>query len=810
MHILWLAILAVALGQPTTQCSNVTLLEVYLRINIVLVFASLFLECIIGKVSLQGTVCNSAPRKSLRIWIPLYVLLATIDLFTQALGLYVLFGAPNRIDCPKSTILVLAHISVFIGVVSQLIWFIALAQIFILSSPVNFSTLQAKDSWDKWLRILCFGHSSSSLNRTRSAGNHHTNDNLLRDVARVFGDIFQDAETVVSDIFIGLIYVRHLQRKDREGQTSFSPTHPQNQTPATDTKRISASSPGNPTTTTHQPSGFSMDLSYSQTFNNIPMSNLGSKSQSAAARSTTTTTPNISDSSASSETAAAQIDRELLNTRVVLDQEMQDIIHFSQYSEAIYGLPLHMITNWSNFTRALQILCVPEWCLPHHHRADYHGQPQNVIENVRNHLGKPGWPFCCVEERAPRHRHSDLLAISLENGFFRSPYMVCLDHDKKMVVVAVRGTMSTADVLVDLICDLEPLNIPQQASDGTWLPPIHSKTHAGISQTAKHITQEVTGLLESLVLDPQSEYKEYGILLCGHSLGAGVAALLAHHLRINQNLHHKVKCYCYSPPGCITTPRANAAHFRHFVTSVVLGDEVVPRLNRRSVERLKRLVKKGVASCRVRKVDVVGGFIGAECFGVQNGNIGDFDDMFRSGSEESDGMEEGTDEIEVNEGAHTVVDVADRISGERQSVERAGIEDGMLADRESFDDGTAEEDEELQIPGRVIHFRKQKIAGDASLQQQDDAADEGDCELDNGSNADLVPRDGGNHTQMKKVYRAVWSEPNHFHDIVISSTMVSEHMPHILGSVLRRSELNSQGRNSDSFVADVDFREWRT
>ncbi|KAJ3031766.1 UNVERIFIED_CONTAM: hypothetical protein HDU68_000053 [Siphonaria sp. JEL0065] len=533
---------------------------------------------------------------------------------------------------------------------------------------------------------------------------------------------------------------------------------------------------------------------------------------------------------------------------------MRDIIYYCEYSESIYGLPLHMITNWTNFKRALQVLCIPEWCLPN---SEYHGRPQNVVENVRHHLGKPGWPFCCVQERAPKHRHADLLAISLENGFFRSPYMVCLDHGRKVVVVAVRGTMSTADgelrkkgfwdfilcvclcdetdsfliVLVDLNCDLEPLNIPQQAQDGTWLPPIKSKTHSGISQTAKHIKQEVTGLLESLVLDSESEYKDYGVVLCGHSLGAvsidicflfyimsiltsipkkGVAALLAHHLRTSTLLAPKIKCYCYSPPGCITTPRANTAHFSKFVTSVVLGDEVVPRLNRRRVERLKKLVKKGVASCNVRKVDVVGGFIGAECFGVNNRSVVDFDDMFGGGGATSvEGGAEGLD--------HVAIDIVD--GSLRESLERAGIEDGMLVERESFDDGTGEEDEELQIPGRVVHFRKEKVpvAESQSRQQGEDEEvdEENDEEMERGSNSDLVHptygSGGGSPSsdQLKKVYRAVWSEPNYFHDIVISSTMVSEHMPHVMGNVLRRCALNSEG-GSSQFVADVDFREWRT
>ncbi len=93
----------------------------------------------------------------------------------------------------------------------------------------------------------------------------------------------------------------------------------------------------------------------------------------------------------------------------------------------------------SNFTRGLQyFFCtnIPFFKPP---------PPSSIIESVQTHLGRPGWPFCCISERLPRNRHQDLVAMSIDNGVFRSPYMVALDHDVKSIVVAIRGTLSTAD-----------------------------------------------------------------------------------------------------------------------------------------------------------------------------------------------------------------------------------------------------------------------------------------------------------------------------------------------------------------------------
>jgi hypothetical protein len=75
----------------------------------------------------------------------------------------------------------------------------------------------------------------------------------------------------------------------------------------------------------------------------------------------------------------------------------------------------------------------------------------------------------------------------------------------------------------------------------------------------------------------------YQLILTGHSLGAGTATLLALLLRPQfPNLH----CYAYSPPGGLLSLDA-AQQTRDYVTSVVLGDDIVPRLGIRTMEQLR-------------------------------------------------------------------------------------------------------------------------------------------------------------------------------------------------------------------------------
>ena len=91
----------------------------------------------------------------------------------------------------------------------------------------------------------------------------------------------------------------------------------------------------------------------------------------------------------------------------------------------------------------------------------------------------------------------------------------------------------------------------------------------------------------------------YKLVITGHSLGAGVASILALFL---QPVYGNLVCYAYSPPGC-TFRSVNlacgvsllqmsvvishyflhllslpvVAHSQKFITSVVLGNDMVPR-----------------------------------------------------------------------------------------------------------------------------------------------------------------------------------------------------------------------------------------
>ncbi len=77
--------------------------------------------------------------------------------------------------------------------------------------------------------------------------------------------------------------------------------------------------------------------------------------------------------------------------------------------------------------------------------------------------------------------------------------------------------------------------------------------------------------------------RNWSIVLTGHSLGAGAAALVALYIR---SFYPNSRCWAFEPPGgLVDGTLAEAA--ADCVTSVVLGKDWVPRLSLASFERLR-------------------------------------------------------------------------------------------------------------------------------------------------------------------------------------------------------------------------------
>lgn len=109
------------------------------------------------------------------------------------------------------------------------------------------------------------------------------------------------------------------------------------------------------------------------------------------------------------------------------------------------------------------------------------------------------------------------------------------------------------------------------------------------------------GHLWELTLAPDAPYRDWKLVVTGHSLGAGCAFLVCLYLR--RGIAPDARCWAFSPPGGLASTglgdRAVA-----WCTSVVCGKEWIPRLTARSFDALHDDMVLAGLRCRLPKLAV--------------------------------------------------------------------------------------------------------------------------------------------------------------------------------------------------------------
>jgi len=91
--------------------------------------------------------------------------------------------------------------------------------------------------------------------------------------------------------------------------------------------------------------------------------------------------------------------------------------------------------------------------------------------------------------------------------------------------------------------------------------------------------------------------REWKLVVTGHSLGAGAAALVALYAH---NFFPRVKAWCYEPPGGLMTRTVSRA-LQPLCTSTALGKDIIPRLSVASFERMRDDMMMASVRCKVSK-----------------------------------------------------------------------------------------------------------------------------------------------------------------------------------------------------------------
>ncbi|KAF4589114.1 lipase [Ophiocordyceps camponoti-floridani] len=164
-------------------------------------------------------------------------------------------------------------------------------------------------------------------------------------------------------------------------------------------------------------------------------------------------------------------------------------------------------------------------------------------------------------------------------------HYLSLDHIAKAVVLACRGTLGFEDVMADLACDYDDLK---------WRGRRY-KVHKGIHASARRLLYGRDGRVLITIREALLAFPDYGLVLCGHSLGGAVTSLLGVMLAqpnpngpgfviaaspfegLRPTVGRRIHVYAYGPPGVMSAPLRHLT--RGLVTTVVHGHDLVPHLS---------------------------------------------------------------------------------------------------------------------------------------------------------------------------------------------------------------------------------------
>ncbi|KAG0260472.1 hypothetical protein DFQ27_003500 [Actinomortierella ambigua] len=224
-------------------------------------------------------------------------------------------------------------------------------------------------------------------------------------------------------------------------------------------------------------------------------------------------------------------------------------------------------------------------------------------------------------------------AMGEQEKYYAPRYYILDDAESKQIVLVLRGTKSLHDVMVDLTCDAADLVLDHEtpvasaASRRRHHDHNHNhhqhhhhrhpyKVHGGFLKAARTMASVDTLGIQERIHWALRDRPDYSLLVIGHSLGAGIASVLAllwadpttgltpplplsrtTRTKTRSSVHtttvaemmalppgRRVRCYAYGSPK-VMCPRLSRRSTK-IITSISYGEDVVGRLSLGSVRNI--------------------------------------------------------------------------------------------------------------------------------------------------------------------------------------------------------------------------------
>jgi len=386
----------------------------------------------------------------------------------------------------------------------------------------------------------------------------------------------------------------------------------------------------------------------------------------------------------------------------------------------------------------------------------------------------------------------EVVYASFENSLSAIPFGVFVDHAEEAVVLSIRGTLSLEDCLTDALFVADSL---AEAGEKWGFDGSRGRAHRGMLRLAEGIRQQLhdTRLLQLLLgvaeagalrtpsmddgyssaadfaaigaVRPRvaQRVRGYSLLVCGHSLGAGVAALLSLMLRPRFRALRagSLRCIAYSCPSIVHPVAFAREAFAGLVTTVIVGKDVVPRTSPRSMFKLRAQLFEVLLRSKANK--------NAVWRASWASLAGDLDGAPLDEEEEGEGAAGGAQQrwglsrlfhapgaAPESAFAEQVAEFKRLSEEQREHVfQRAADADAALAGSSSGGGGLSRQQMaqlQFSVPGRILHLER--------LDEVDYAACDPCCWFG-----------------TVRFYEPRWRTAEHFEEILVSPSMGLEHFP---------------------------------